>query len=250
MNKAELLDYLKESEGMEEFDEAKSDIYYERYCELLPRLKAIKVIGGALASKALDMQIAVYRSDSKPDQPTKPDEMVNFDIEVNGNANINPVEPFEVSCFPDLLPNLTASNADGYIFVCTSESIVEKTSTYMRRLIVTAMNDSTVKDIYNTFVEIIENFSIIEENIRVYGENLGAMLEAMPNSDSTSCTIYSVRSNPDMKLDVTGLPDGILRIIDSIVEAEPDIDPDECLELAKAYWYEKHGEDVDDSNDE
>ena len=53
-----------------------------------------------------------------------------------------------------------------------------------------------------------------------------------------------------MKLDVTGLPDGILRIIDSIVEAEPDIDPDECLELAKAYWYEKHGEDVDDSNDE
>ena len=249
MNKAELLDYLKESEGMKDFDETKSDVYYERYCELLPRLKAIKVIGGALASKALDMQIAVYRSDSKPDQPTNPDEMVNYNIEVN-DGTIKPVEASVVLCDCEVLPSLTASNTNGYIFECTSESIVEKTSTYMRRLIVTTMNDSTVKDVYNTFVEIIENFSIIEENIRVYGENLGAMLEAMSNSDSTSCTIYSVRSNPDMKLDVTGLPDGILRIIDSIVESEPDIDPDECLELAKAYWYEKHGEDVDESNDE
>ena len=245
MNKVELLDYLKESEGMEDFDERKIDSYYKRYCELLPRLNVIRVIGGSLAAKALDMQIAVYNSDSKP-EPTNPDEMVNFDIEFNDDTNINPVEPFEVSCFPDLLPSLTASNMDGYIFICTSASIVEKTSMYMRHLIVTAMNDSTVKDVYNTFDEIIENLRIIEENIKVYGDMLYAMLEAMSNSGSTSCSVYSVKSNPDMKLDVTGLPDGILKIIDSIVESEPDIDPDECLEMAKAYWYEKHGDDPED----
>ena len=241
MNKVELLDYLKESEGMEDFDERKIDIYYKRYCELLPRLNAIRVIGGSLAAKALDMQIAVYNSASKP-EPTNPDEMVNFDIEFNDDTNINPVEPFEVSCFPDLLPSLSASNMDGYIFICTSESIVEKTSIYMRHLIVAAMCDST-DDIRKVFDEIIEDLHIIEENIKVYGNMLDAMLEAMSNSGSTSCSVYSVKSNPDMKLDVTGLPDGILKIIDSIVESEPDIDPDECLEMAKAYWYEKHGDD-------
>ena len=241
MNKVELLDYLKESEGMEDFDERKIDIYYKRYCELLPRLNAIRVIGGSLAAKALDMQIAVYNSASKP-EPTNPDEMVNFDIEFNDDTNINPVEPFEVSCFPDLLPSLTASNMDGYVFVCTSESIVEKTSIYMRHLIVAAMCDST-DDIRKVFDEIIEDLHIIEENIKVYGNMLDAILEAMSNSGSTSCSVYSVKSNPDMKLDVTGLPDGILKIIDSIVESEPDIDPDECLEMAKAYWYEKHGDD-------
>ena len=246
MNKVELLDYLKESEGMEDFDERKIDIYYKRYCEILPRLNAISVIGGSLAAKALDMQIAVYNSNLKPDEPTGPDEIVNFDIKSIDDTVINPVEPFETSCFPDLLPNLTASNMDGYVFVCTSESIVEKTSIYMRHLIVTAMNDSTVKDVYNTFVEIKENLHIIEENIKVYGNMLDAMLEAMSNSGSTSCSVYSVKSNPDMKLDVTGLPDGILKIIDSIVESEPDIDPDECLEMAKAYWYEKHGDNPKD----
>ena len=96
------------------------------------------------------------------------------------------------------------------------------------------------------FDEIIENLHIIEENIKVYGNMLDAILEAMSNNGSTSCSVYSVKSNPDMKLDVTGLPDGILKIIDSIVESEPDIDPDECLEMAKAYWYEKHGDDPED----
>ena len=221
MNKTDLLNLLKEFD-IKDFDETKIDTYYENYREFEPAINSVKAIGGSLAAKALDLQVKLLEASREADSDS------------------------------DELPEISIVSESKHETNISSEAIKSMTSNQVKRFIVAAATRTSPKlEIIDVFNRVYSVFEDLRKLLLDYEKDMWTLVEAISDSDEEGAyhKHYFVIKESGVRLDITGFPEDIVVIITSILEANPDMDPDECLEMAKSRWYELHEND-DDTEDE